>query len=120
LSDGTNFLVKAFGVSHVIGVDLCDISQSGDCYKWMERASEAVNRRRFAQGEQGYYALWPLAAKQGDKLCLLLGGQTLFCLRPNGDSYLFVGEFYVHGIMYGEALDMSERGHMTLTVFMIR
>jgi hypothetical protein len=112
-SDGANFLVKAFGVSHAIGDDLRNMSRSGDCYRWMERASGGANGRRFTRGEHGYYALCPPTARQGDKLCLLLGGQTLFCLRPSGDSYLFVGECYVRGVMSGEALDMLEKGQMT-------
>ena len=120
LADGADFLVKAFGTSHAIGDDVREMSRAGDCYKWMERASGGEKCRRFARGQQGYYALCPPAARGGDKLCLLLGGQTLFCLRPSGDSYLFVGECYAHGVMDGEALDMAEKGQLTQTKFAIR
>lgn len=120
LSDGTDFLVKAFGATHTLEDHIREMSVQGNCYNWMERASGGANGRRFARGQQGYYALCPPGAREGDQLCLLLGGKTLLCLRPDRDSYLFVGECYVHGVMDGEALDMLEKGDMTLTTFMIR
>lgn len=120
LADGADFLVKAFGTTHIIGRDVHNMSRTGDCYKWMERASGGAKCRRFARGLEGYYALCPPAAAPGDKLCLLLGGQTLFCLRPAGDSYLFLGECYVHGVMDGEALNLREDSQLKWTTFMIR
>jgi hypothetical protein len=120
LSDGASFLVRAYDTSYNIGEDLREMSQSGDCYKWMERASGGANGRRIARGEAGYYALCPPAAREGDKLCLLLGGQTLFCLRPNGDDYLFVGECYVRGVMDGELIDLLESGRVARGTFKIR
>jgi len=48
----------------------------------------------------------------------LLGGRTPFVLRPGvGEGkYRFVGECYVHGIMYGQALQegLSRRRLFTL------
>ncbi|KAI1373917.1 HET-domain-containing protein [Hypoxylon crocopeplum] len=120
LADGTDFLVKAFGTAYTIGDDVREMSRAGDCYEWMERASGGSKCRRFARGREGYYALCPPAAREGDELCLLLGGQTLFCLRPTKDSHLFVGECYVHGVMNGEALNMTDKGELTQRTFMIR
>jgi hypothetical protein len=38
-----------------------------------------------------------------DILCIFLGGNVPFILRPLGDgSYELVGEAYVHGVMDGE------------------
>lgn len=120
LADGADFLIKSFGTSHIIGEDVRELSRSGRCQDWMERVSGGAKCRRFVRGQGGYYALCPPAARQGDELCLLFGGQTLFCLRPSGNGYLFVGECYVHGVMDGEALDMAERGELAEETFMIR
>ncbi len=56
--------------------------------------------------------MYPPGAKEGDTLVVLVGGKTLYCLRPiekeeeeeegkgreaGVRGYLFVGECYVHG-----------------------
>jgi hypothetical protein len=120
IADGADFLAELFGGSHNIGHDVRQKGLRGDSSHWMERVSGGVKCRRFARGNQGYYALCPPAARKGDVLCLLLGGQTLFCLRPSDGDYQFVGECYVHGVMDGEALDMLERGELPRTTFRIR
>ena len=41
----------------------------------------------------------------GDRVCILLGGDTPFVLRPKGrDEWELVADAYVHGIMDGEAM----------------
>ena len=57
--------------------------------------------------------------KTGDKLCVIIFCPTPYILRPTGSSYEFIGETYVHGLMYGEALGMLERGEVTETRFTI-
>ncbi|KAK5657875.1 hypothetical protein OQA88_2423 [Cercophora sp. LCS_1] len=105
LADGADFLVKAFGEDHAVSDDIRQMAESGNCFKWMEKASGGAKCRTFARSQAGYYALCPPATRRGDKLCLLFGGKTMFCLRPDGDEYRFVGECYVHGLMDGEALE---------------
>jgi hypothetical protein len=48
--------------------------------------------------------------KAGDRIALLTGADTPFVLRPKEakESFLLVGNAYVHGIMQGEALLYSE------------
>ena len=42
--------------------------------------------------------------RDGDCVCILLGGDTSFVLRPKGcGEWAFIAEAYVHGIMDGEA-----------------
>ena len=75
----------------------------------------AFDRRLFATGNK-YIGLAPAGTKVGDLVCVLLGGNTPFLLRPSeeySDRYRLVGECYVHGIMHGEVLrrdglDMQE------------
>lgn len=43
--------------------------------------------------------------RDGDRVCILLGGDTPFVLRPKGHGeWQLVAEAYVHGIMDGEAM----------------
>jgi hypothetical protein len=53
---------------------------------------------------------WGLkSTREGDEVWILDGCQVPCLLRPTGDGrYSLVGEAYVHGIMYGEALEGLE------------
>ena len=47
----------------------------------------------------------PLYAKAGDKICIFTGAAAPFLIRERGDgSFELIGDAYIHGIMYGEAL----------------
>lgn len=61
---------------------------------------------------RGLYVLAPTAVKEGDVLCVLFGGATPYILRRHGSSWLLVGECYVHGMMFGEGIEMIERGEV--------
>jgi hypothetical protein len=63
--------------------------------------------RRFCATERQYLGWVPGDAAPGDIICILLGAETPYILRPDeNDSkyYKLVGETYIHGIMQGEAL----------------
>ncbi len=63
------------------------------------------NGRSLFTTEEGYIGLAPRAAKPGDRVCVLLGSDSPFLLRPTGTKqYQLVGHCYTHGIMSGEAL----------------
>jgi hypothetical protein len=47
----------------------------------------------------------PDGVEPGDVIAILRGGRLPFILRRHGDYYTVVGTAYVHGIMYGEALE---------------
>ena len=53
-------------------------------------------------------ALVPDFARAGDLVCIMNGSPTPFVLRKRGQDFEFIGECYVHGIMYGEAVDWSQ------------
>jgi hypothetical protein len=65
----------------------------------------ASHTRRFCITSKGYMALAPAEAVQGDLVCVLFGGQTPFILRPTRGNFHLVGACYVHGIMFGEAME---------------
>lgn len=64
--------------------------------------------RCFFVTEDGKYGLCPWMAREGDVIVLLSGGQVPYLLRPveasseGNETFEFVGECFVEGIMYGE------------------
>ena len=57
---------------------------------------------------EGFMANVPQQAKTGDIIAIVNGCRTPLILRrcePNG--YILIGDCYVHGIMYGEAMEMG-------------
>lgn len=64
----------------------------------------ARQRSRFAT-KNGYIGLGPWDIEQGDVVCLLFGGSTPFVLRRSiNETFKFMGDAYVHGIMDGELM----------------
>lgn len=45
----------------------------------------------------------------GDIVVVPFGCSTPIILRPEGDGFRFVGDVYIHGYMYGKAVNMAER-----------
>jgi hypothetical protein len=46
------------------------------------------------------------------------GAEVPYILRPRKDqTFLFVGECYIHGIMHGEAMNMLENGQLNVSEF---
>jgi hypothetical protein len=68
-----------------------------------------------------FVGLGPEAAQAGDIICILFGGRIPYLLRPSSDdSYLLVGECYINGLMYGEALNHAEEWGVQKKEFMLR
>ena len=65
----------------------------------------AMERRWLSVSKEGHICLVPAVAMKGDIVCVILGCKSPLLLRPlpNG-NYTVVGECYIHGLMYGEAL----------------
>jgi hypothetical protein len=57
---------------------------------------------------KGYLGLIPFETERDDLVCVLLGGEMPFILRPEGSYYTLVGECYVHGIMDEEVLEAAQ------------
>ncbi|KAJ4290921.1 hypothetical protein N0V90_010117 [Kalmusia sp. IMI 367209] len=72
--------------------------------------------KRFAASLDGYLALVPVSSLPGDILCIVMGAAVPFVLRPLDGGYKLIGECYVHGLMYGEVLKMTELEVETLTL----
>lgn len=73
-------------------------------------------RRRFCVTERGLFGLFPAGCQPGDDVFILKGGAVPFVLRPVGipssggtdeQTYRLIGDAYIRGIMYGEALSFD-------------
>jgi nitroimidazol reductase NimA-like FMN-containing flavoprotein (pyridoxamine 5'-phosphate oxidase superfamily) len=56
--------------------------------------------------------LAPAQACYMDHICILFGASVPFIFREEGDHYVIIGEAYVHGFMYGRAIEMIEQGEL--------
>jgi hypothetical protein len=94
--------------------------------------------RRFAVSEKGYFTLLPGTAKTGDVLCILVGGEMPYVLRPLANGrFQMLGEWYdmfppktpaynglmtmrysyVHGMMDGEIAEGVDNRAFTYQLF---
>ena len=64
--------------------------------------------RRMGRTEKGLLGLLPSGCKEGDQIVLLQGGSTPYIARQTKESWIFVGNCYLYGIMDGEAWDESK------------
>lgn len=79
---------------------------------WTTAAAFAkrLSNGRFCTTKKRYVGIAPPQAEPGDLICVLNGGAVPFVLRRTDLTdglYTFIGECYVHGIMYGEALSFD-------------
>ena len=68
--------------------------------------AKRISNGVFCVTKMGYVGLVPGDAQVGDEVCIFTGGAVPFVLRKDssGETYTLVGEGYIHGLMYGEAL----------------
>lgn len=93
------------------------------------RIAHAVYMRRLIVSEKGYIGVAPIESRVGDKICILFGGRLPLIIRETAEpveidgvqhvSHTMVGESHVHGLMYGEGIDMLDRGEATLQKFFL-
>lgn len=90
--------------------DVEDISAMSDIQvkkrTWMLIDMKQVTfGRRYFRTKGGLMGLAPAAAQPNDTLCVLFGGQVPYVLREReNNTFEFIGESYVHGMMDGEAV----------------
>jgi len=75
--------------------------------------------RKFAIGGAGYMGLVPAVTEPGDVVAVIPSGSIPYILRMIDDTdtetdgvsrYRFVGDSYIHGMMYGEVLEIKGAG----------
>lgn len=82
-------------------------SKDGNIDGFLEDAGGMTISRKLFSTQHGMLGLGPSVLREGDLCCIIFGASVPFILRPVGSRYRLVGEAYVHGVMYGEA--MAER-----------
>jgi hypothetical protein len=65
--------------------------------------------RCFYATDSGGKGVGPFGTLPGDLVTILYGGQFCYILREVGEHYVFVGDAYLHGAMYGELLGPKRR-----------
>lgn len=89
-------------------------SQLREMQDFVKSLHYSVHGRSFFTTKCGRIGLGPSHTKSGDLVCIFYNGYTPFIIRSSGEALTcinneFIGEAYVDGLMYGEALKMEER-----------
>jgi len=130
------YLEKHFASFSEYWIQLLDFIGQAECHKpnaikqaakrgWDESffartASIICHSRRFFRTRKGYFGLGPPIMKNGDLCSLFFGAEVPYILRLGEDgTFIFVGECYVHGIMYGEAMAILRNGELETTEFVL-
>lgn len=113
---------KAFlHATKAVGDDL-DAEGNLDRSSWhfMDVMSHVTRNRRFFATEDGRIGLGPRDIEVGDSVCVLFFCPTPYILRHHPTSRTqLIGEAYVNGLMYGEALEMLDKGQIEETKWVI-
>ncbi|MCJ1314081.1 hypothetical protein MMC25_007761 [Agyrium rufum] len=84
------------------------------------RVLHAISRRRkFFATKGGRIGMGPSGTQRGDRVIIAFFCPTPYLLRKTENRYTLVGETYVDGIMYGEALRMLDRKEVFETKWII-
>ena len=107
-----------------VTVDLGECISEDNLGPWSKlfctRMIRSTRRRRFFATRDGRIGLGPSDARVGDSVCVLFFCPTPYIFRhkPSGTSQL-IGEVYIHGLMYSQALDMLDQGLVNETQWVI-
>ena len=90
------------------------------CAELLRTICDKVGKRKFIVTEKGYLGVGPPECAPGDIACLFPGSTVPLMLRQakceEERRYLLVGDAYVHGVMYGEALQSKSTGGKSTTM----
>lgn len=80
-------------------------ASKGDADQFGVLVGKACHEREFFVTSHGRMGLCPRDTRAGDLIVVLYGGSVPYVLRKAGENgWRFVGECYVDGIMFGEAM----------------
>ncbi|PSS18561.1 hypothetical protein M430DRAFT_35062 [Amorphotheca resinae ATCC 22711] len=81
------------------------------------RVMDSMAARRFSIGCTGLLCLGSSFGRKDDIIVIPLGCSTPIMLRRQGQDYIYVGDIYVDGYMYGRAIDELNNGMRQLQTF---
>ncbi|KAF8848092.1 hypothetical protein BDZ45DRAFT_709407 [Acephala macrosclerotiorum] len=91
-----------------------------DEHALVSSAALRMHAKRFIVSATKLIGLAPQDTEKGDKVVVLLGCDFPVVMRKMGDYWILIGEIYVDGIMYGEAMAGLQSGKYTKSEFLIR
>jgi hypothetical protein len=95
-------------------IDGCTLDEG--TLDFMHVLHSVTRRRRFFTTVGGRIGIGPSRTEPGDQLRVVWFCPTPFLMRPGSEGRSrLVGETYVHGLMYGEAIDMFRDKHLQET-----
>jgi hypothetical protein len=83
----------------------------------LDAATCWFNGRRFFLSSSGQMGVAPHIAEVGDIICILFGSPCPVILRPHDGYHTVIGDAYVYGLMYGEAMEGLSDGKYTTQEF---
>jgi hypothetical protein len=79
-----------------------------------------IGNRKLCLTDGRYLGWVPLTTEEGDVIAIFKGAKLPFVLRPvpgsTDRSFTFIGECYIHGIMYGEAIEKGDLEQQTFRI----
>ena len=91
-----------------------------DTIRYTKVLQQISRRRRFFATSAGRIGLGPADTEVGDTICIIFYCPTPYILRNAKDGkFNLVGEAFVHGLMYGEALAMFDQNKVKETKWVI-
>ena len=94
-----------------------NLSSGGDLKRFFTVVHQVCPGRLLFLTTSGHLGLGPKNTVAGDRLCILAGHKMPVILRPCPSGYIFVGDCYVDGIMWGEAVAAFKEGRAHLGPF---
>jgi hypothetical protein len=89
-------------------------------HAWLEFSFRMIWDRRFFISSHNSMGVAAREVTEGDLICIPLGCCHPVILRKVEDYYVNLGEAYVDGFMYGEAMEMVEKGELKVEEFTLR
>lgn len=86
------------------------VQEGGESRIFCNIAYHLASKRVLFITASGYIGLGPDKIKPGHQLCVLAGSPMPVLLSRREDHYKFIGDFYVDGLMEGEAVEASRSG----------
>ncbi|KAL9579091.1 MAG: hypothetical protein Q9203_006846 [Teloschistes exilis] len=92
---------------------------SSEVLFFFHRFITVTRNRCFFATANGRIGIGPADTQPGDDVRVIIFCPTPYILREQGSVYEFIGEAYVDGMMYGQALEMVDQGNLTKERFTI-
>ena len=92
----------------LLNSDGTDDSGGNDSHSMWLEVTKICRGRTILELDQRFVALGPPNTEPGDAICILHGSKLPVVLRRQDDKWRFIGQCYVDGVMFGEAVTWIE------------